>query len=312
MADTTGILTDSTIIVEEHAAAIRRLGKQTIENIIEIGRHLTEAKRIVGPGNWLPWLDREFGWTEMTATRFIHVFELSKSNKLLDLDLPLSGLYLLAAPSTPEPAKTEVIERAQAGETLSVADVKQTIDTAKGRQQPARKTPRAKPQTAPSKTSAEQVIADKPNASRFDADVLLGPLKPTHERAAWKLFKHFDQAPGEVQRHFLGVIRQADDIGPARDDIGHASAAEADRLRELEAENAALRQKIELLEGKLLVAPSADDIEQLRERDETIAALRRRITELEHAAATRAPPPPADANLDPPAFLDRRGGQVRQ
>jgi len=92
--------------------------------VIEIGARLTECKRICGHSNWLPWLDREFGWEETTAQRFMRVHKLaqSKSGKLPDL--PVSAIYLLAAPSTPEPAKTEIIERAKAGEALRVTEVK--------------------------------------------------------------------------------------------------------------------------------------------------------------------------------------------
>jgi hypothetical protein len=114
-----------------HADAIRELGKRTVEHIIEIGHHLTEAQKIAGHGNWLPWLDREFGWKEDTARRFMRVFELSKSRKLLDLNVPVSALYLLAAPSTPEKARDAVLERAEAGGPVSVADVKATIATSK-------------------------------------------------------------------------------------------------------------------------------------------------------------------------------------
>lgn len=96
-------------MLAEHAAVIRALGKRVCGDIIEIGRRLTEAKRIAGHGGWLPWLKQEFGWTEMTATRFINVYDMSKSNKLLDLSLPVSGLYLLAAPSTDE-AREAVVE----------------------------------------------------------------------------------------------------------------------------------------------------------------------------------------------------------
>ena len=64
----------------EHAAEIRRLGKRVVADIIEIGRRLTKCKRICGHGNFLPWLDREFGWSEDTAERFIQVAALSKSN----------------------------------------------------------------------------------------------------------------------------------------------------------------------------------------------------------------------------------------
>jgi hypothetical protein len=124
--------------LDKYADAIRRLGKQTIANIIEIGRHLTEAKKIAGHGNWLPWLDREFGWTDRTALNFMRVFALSlKSETVSDLDLPVGALYLLAAPSTPTEACEAVIKRAEAGEPISTDTVRQAI--AKARQQPAKK-----------------------------------------------------------------------------------------------------------------------------------------------------------------------------
>jgi DUF3102 family protein len=84
-------ITSDNRILAKHAAAIRRLGKRVVADVIEIGRRLTEAKPIAGHGNWLAWLEREFKWTEMTATRFINVYEMSKSNNLLDLELPISG-----------------------------------------------------------------------------------------------------------------------------------------------------------------------------------------------------------------------------
>jgi hypothetical protein len=45
----------------------------------------------------------------MTGTRFMSVYQLAgKSNNLLDFELPVSGLYLLAAPSTPEDVRDDV------------------------------------------------------------------------------------------------------------------------------------------------------------------------------------------------------------
>jgi hypothetical protein len=38
-------------ILAKHAAAIRRLGKRVVADVIEIGRLLTECKRICGHGN---------------------------------------------------------------------------------------------------------------------------------------------------------------------------------------------------------------------------------------------------------------------
>ena len=62
--------------------------------------------------NWLPWREREFRWEEQTALNFMRVHEFGKSKNFLDLNLPVSGLYLLAAPSTPDEARQQVIERA--------------------------------------------------------------------------------------------------------------------------------------------------------------------------------------------------------
>jgi len=121
---------DNNAILVEHAAAIRQLGKQTVENVIEIGRHLTEAKaeiRRLG-GSWGNWLQAEFKWSDQQARRCMHIFERkSELNNLLNADLPVSALYLLAAPSTPREAVDEVVERAQAGETVPVAEVKRVV-----------------------------------------------------------------------------------------------------------------------------------------------------------------------------------------
>ena len=120
-------------VLAEHVAEIRRLGKRAIEDVIEIGRRLTVCKEIVGHGNWLSWLDREFGWSEGTALNFMHVHELaqSKSANFANLNLPVSTLYLLAAPCTPEAVRNEILERVGAGEQMSSFEVKKTIDKAR-------------------------------------------------------------------------------------------------------------------------------------------------------------------------------------
>jgi N6-adenosine-specific RNA methylase IME4 len=122
----------------EHVAAIRALGKQTITNVIEIGRRLTIIRHgvdgeepLLAHGEWLPWLEREFGWQEATARNFMRVYDMCKSAKFADLDLPMSSFYLLAAPSTPDGARREIAQRAEAGEELPVAEVKRIIDNAK-------------------------------------------------------------------------------------------------------------------------------------------------------------------------------------
>jgi hypothetical protein len=74
-------------------------------------------------------LEHEFGWSERTAQNFVRVFELqqTKSANFADLSVPLSALYLLAAPSTSEEACDEILQRAQAGERLSFRDVQEKV-----------------------------------------------------------------------------------------------------------------------------------------------------------------------------------------
>jgi hypothetical protein len=118
----------------EHAAEIRRLGKRVIQDVIEIGRLLTVCKEIVGHGGWLEWLEREFRWSPATATNVMRVYETfaaSKFKNFANLDLSVSMFYLLAAPSTPEDARDQVLDRAAAGEKLSTANVKKVIAAAK-------------------------------------------------------------------------------------------------------------------------------------------------------------------------------------
>lgn len=108
----------------EHAAAIRALGKCAVHGLIEIGRRLIDAKAIAGHGNWLPWLEREFGWAERTARNFMRVAELAaKSATVADLDIDVGALYLLAAPSTPSEVVVNIVARGQEGKRIRYEDV---------------------------------------------------------------------------------------------------------------------------------------------------------------------------------------------
>lgn len=100
-----------------------------VGDILEIARRLAAAKVLAeeqgGHAYWLRWIDEEFSWSEPTARNFLNVHALveEKSANFADLDMPVSRLYLLAAPNTPDETRDAVIERATNGEVLSVADV---------------------------------------------------------------------------------------------------------------------------------------------------------------------------------------------
>jgi hypothetical protein len=111
-------------VLAKKIAAIRELVQRTRENIVEIGRHLSEL-RDQNRGGWLVSLEAEFGWSDQTAYNFIHVFERSRDPKFqtcLELDLPLRVLYQLAAPRA-NAAREKIAERIEAGEKVTTETV---------------------------------------------------------------------------------------------------------------------------------------------------------------------------------------------
>jgi hypothetical protein len=142
-------------VLAEHARAIHELAKRTREDIIAIGRHLTEAREHVGHGAWLDWITAEFGWSDQTARRFIHVYELSRDSKfntLVELELPLGVLYRLAAPKS-EAAREEIAARIEAGDNPSCAAVTTVIAQTKTK---------TKTKTKKSSTSTAKLTAVAP------------------------------------------------------------------------------------------------------------------------------------------------------
>ena len=103
------------------AGAVRRIGKYFAE-----ARQLFRYRR--DEGGFAGWVERRLKIHRATAYRAISVYEHLGSECVALCDtLPAGVLYLLAAPSTPDEARTEVIEKANAGETVSVADTKEVI-----------------------------------------------------------------------------------------------------------------------------------------------------------------------------------------
>jgi hypothetical protein len=138
-SETALVSSDIDLVVAEHADAIRVLARNVIANVVEIGRRLTEVNHRIEHGQWLMFLDREFGWSDQTARNFMHVFDLSNSKRVLDLDLPLRSLYLLAAPSTPSEVRDNIIEDAQRGEKLTHAEVVKRVRQSRSSSRKSRK-----------------------------------------------------------------------------------------------------------------------------------------------------------------------------
>lgn len=122
--------TDTRTFVQEKAQAIHTRLKRTAEDIIAIGEDLIAVKARLGHGQFTPWLQTEFEMTDRHARNFMNVAaRFSRKTEIIS-DLPVTVIYELAAPSTPD----TVIEMVAAGEiapTLpAIREVKQEIAAA--------------------------------------------------------------------------------------------------------------------------------------------------------------------------------------
>jgi Protein of unknown function (DUF3102) len=120
-------------IVAEHVQAIRTLGRRMMEDALEIGRRLAECRRFIRT-DWAGWLERELGLNYRSALNFMRIHELAsgRSENFSDLRLPISGLYLLARPGTPQAVRDDIITRAAAGEEIGVAEIESALAGERG------------------------------------------------------------------------------------------------------------------------------------------------------------------------------------
>lgn len=103
------------------AAAERIRGRYTLacQSIAAIGQELIEQKKSLGHGNYLEWVKAEFAFGVTTAHKFTKIAETFGANFQTSENLAFEAWAMLAAPSTPEPVREAVLERAANGEKVT-------------------------------------------------------------------------------------------------------------------------------------------------------------------------------------------------
>ena len=103
--------------LEHLAAEIRILSRRAMQDIIEIGQRLVEAKKRVPHGEWGEWLASKVNFSQVTAWRFMQCAErLANFSTLKDL-APSQAFALLALPAGDVAAFIDAKE--EAGETIA-------------------------------------------------------------------------------------------------------------------------------------------------------------------------------------------------
>jgi Protein of unknown function (DUF3102) len=112
---------------------IHKLRQSVCNDVIAIGRLLSDAKGQLVHGMWGDWLRAEFAWSQDTAENFMNVYRVfgeGKSEIVSELDV--CSLYLLAKPSTPQEARDTVAGLIADDTPPALADVRRIIREAKG------------------------------------------------------------------------------------------------------------------------------------------------------------------------------------
>jgi hypothetical protein len=127
--------------VQQTTDEIRTLIQRTREGIIETGQKLNEVKKRLKHGQFGDWLEAEFAWSWDTANRWMNVTNRLGGKIPHGAEIDDRALYLLAAKSTPESARSEALARAKAGEpiTYPVAQAIKRKYTPPTRRKPAAK-----------------------------------------------------------------------------------------------------------------------------------------------------------------------------
>ena len=125
------------VFIQKITTEIKESLRKTVRTVWETGKKLAEVRSQVEASQFNLWLKSEFDWSRRTAYNFISVYEAFpefSSANFAQLNISISALYLLAAPSTHQVIREKIIDQALSGEYVSYKDIQKTIGEVKCQQ----------------------------------------------------------------------------------------------------------------------------------------------------------------------------------
>lgn len=262
--------------IERIAQEIELLQGTAAITIIRIGERLKQAQekfRYVRASNgFAGWVESRLNFSRRTAYRFIGVYERFGTESVQKLHTFSSEtLCLLAEPSTPEDVRAEVIEKADAGERLTLADVRRAVDEARLQQvgqhqaEVARLRAEADQREAAVRAEFEGGFFVKPEELQAKIDEVVLPLKKRAERLQDQIdgMKRNEQARIEAERAKRSKQEAKAEKRPA---IDAAASLNEINVRRTLADFAAAAMRITPDEAMAIAERSAKATEQTVER----------------------------------------------
>lgn len=135
VSDSYGVDESANARLNEIAARLDEHITATLDSIMKVGQDLSEARVLVRHGLWGAWVQHNFtdkyGLSRSQADRWIDVYERFADSKERVEKLPISIIYQLASPSTPESAVQEILTLIEAGEAVNGKSANGIIDNHK-------------------------------------------------------------------------------------------------------------------------------------------------------------------------------------
>jgi Protein of unknown function (DUF3102) len=125
------------VSIQKITIEIKESLRKTVRTVWETGKRLAEVRSQIEAYQFNLWLKSEFDWSRRTAYNFISVYEAFpefSSANFAQLNISISALYLLAAPSTHQVTRKKIMDRALSGEYISHKVIQKAIEEVKGRQ----------------------------------------------------------------------------------------------------------------------------------------------------------------------------------
>jgi predicted nucleic acid-binding Zn-ribbon protein len=218
---------------------------RTAQTIIENGHDLQDAQDRVGHGQFTIWIEGCFPWSRSAAYKMMNTFTNFKSVNFTRLEnIQSSVLYLLAAPSTPESARIEAIEKAENGEKLTIKDTKELVaahrridalekDLASAKDQIPTDDIKAKIDDLEARLEAEK---NKPAVEKMQLKSEMAQMKADHDLEIKKIVESQDTIPADYA-----------DLSLAKETLIRDKAALVTRIEQINTENEKLTDKVKNL-----------------------------------------------------------------
>ena len=155
-----------------------RLGNMTA-NIVEIGRELRAVKQRLEHGQFINWVEAACKLSARTAQLMMKAADWAEGKDEIVAHLEPTAIYLLAAPSTPDSIRREVLSGLEQGQSPSPRLIKDMIRAAKERKQPPRE--RTTQATDPAQLQGAQSDRTQTEAAEEGQDTRFEPVSLEQE-----------------------------------------------------------------------------------------------------------------------------------